>query len=94
MRRIRDLKGRGFQPRRRCREIDSGFTGCWKSSASNRFWEGHDWEEHDFSRAVKSSRIGRALAPEVGFPLPKRVFQPACLAAEVKWGEGGSSADC
>jgi hypothetical protein len=33
-----------------------------KNSASNRFWEGHD-----FSRAAKSFRIGRALAPEVAF---------------------------
>jgi hypothetical protein len=41
-----------------------------KNSASNRFWEGHG-----LSRAAKSSKIGRALAPEVGFLLPKRVFQ-------------------
>ena len=40
-----------------------------KNSASNRFWEGHD-----FSRAAKSSIIGRALAPEVGFLLRKQVF--------------------
>jgi hypothetical protein len=37
-----------------------------ENSASNKFGEGHD-----FSRAVKSSKIGRALAPEVGFLLPK-----------------------
>jgi hypothetical protein len=40
-----------------------------KKSASNRFWEGHD-----FSRAAKPSKIGRALAPEVGFLPPKQVF--------------------
>src|SRR5579863_4774987 len=44
-----------------------------KNSASNRFWEGHA-----FSRAAKSFKIGRALAPEVGLLLPKRGFpQPA-----------------
>ena len=41
-----------------------------KNPASNRFWEGHD-----FSRTAKSSKIGRALAPEVGFLLRKRVLQ-------------------
>ena len=46
-----------------------------KNSASNRFWEGHD-----FSRAAKSFKIGRALAPEVGFLLPKRVFSSLCEA--------------
>jgi hypothetical protein len=40
-----------------------------KNSASNRFWEGHD-----FSRAAKPFKIGCALAPEVGFLLPKRVL--------------------
>jgi hypothetical protein len=51
-----------------------------KTSASNRFWEGHD-----FSRAAKSSKIGRALALEVGFLLPKRVFQqPARESAREK----------
>jgi hypothetical protein len=41
-----------------------------KHSASNGFWEGHD-----FNRAAKSSKIGGALALEVGFVLRKRVFQ-------------------
>jgi hypothetical protein len=40
-----------------------------KNSASNRVWEGHD-----FSRAAKSNKVGRASAPEVGFLLPKSRF--------------------
>ena len=32
-------------------------------------------EGHDFSRAAKSSEIGRALAPEVGFLSPKEFFR-------------------
>src|SRR5271157_5130682 len=44
-----------------------------KNSDSRGFWEGHD-----FSRAVKSFRFARALAPEVCFLRPRILFpQPA-----------------
>jgi hypothetical protein len=41
-----------------------------KNSVPGRFWEGHD-----FSRAVRPSKINRALAPEDRFLLWRRVFQ-------------------
>jgi|GEM_PF-3342936 len=38
------------------------------------FDSGGFWEGHDFSRAVKSFRFARALAPEVCFLRPRLVF--------------------
>ena len=40
------------------------------NSVSRKFWEGHD-----FSRAVKSSKISRALAPEDCLLLQTKFFQ-------------------
>ena len=83
--------GEIFNPLRHIIEVEldgsldsewSGFLGASKpsrlrkNSATNRFWEGRD-----FSRAAKSSKIGGALAPEVGSLLPKRVFQQPARAS-------------
>src|ERR1019366_6995713 len=53
-----------------------------KNSGSIRFWEGHD-----FSRAAKSFRPARALAPEMCFLRPRPVFpQPVqpCRQESIK----------
>ena len=59
-------------------ELDPG--RLLKNFASNRFWEGHD-----FSRAAKSSKIGRALAPSPTVMFVSEKSRAAAEVAVLRW---------